>query len=274
MTWTAASRGRRGTAIGLRTRHARPSPLARALVVAAGSAAVACEVAYPLVHGGARDRLTVVTVVVFAAASLLHAAFWRGALAALVVAVAAGGAGFGAEVLGLRTGFPFGEYAYAPTLGPEALGVPLVIPCAYVMLGYPTLVVARRLTASRWRQVVAGSWALAAWDLFLDPQMVAAGHWSWRHPDPHLPGVPGVPLTNAAGWLLVATVVMVLLLAVPERRGADDRVPITLWLWTWLSSVLALAVFLHLPWAAVWGGVGMGVVGVPLLARVAAVPPP
>ena len=50
---------------------------------------------------------------------------------------------------------------------------------------------------------LVGGVALAAWDLFLDPQMVDAGHWTWAHPDPGLPLVPGVPLTNYAGWLVV-----------------------------------------------------------------------
>ncbi len=51
--------------------------------------------------------------------------------------------------------------------------------------------------------VTAGA-ALAAWDVFLDPQMVDAGHWTWADPSPGLPGVAHVPLTNFAGWLLVA----------------------------------------------------------------------
>ena len=59
--------------------------------------------------------------------------------------------------------------------------------------------------------VVGGAAALASWDLFLDPQMVDAGHWRWSDPSPALPGVPTVPLTNYAGWALVALVLMALL---------------------------------------------------------------
>ena len=49
-------------------------------------------------------------------------------------------------------------------------------------------------------RVAVAAAALASWDLFLDPQMVDAGHWRWSDPSPALPGVPTVPLTNYAGW--------------------------------------------------------------------------
>jgi putative membrane protein len=113
--------------------------------------------------------------------------------------------------------------------------------------------------------VVVGAWALAAWDLFLDPQLVAAGGWHWTDPDPHLPGVPDVPLTNYGGWLLVALVVSAALQwLLRDDRGGADGVPVALYLWTYVGSVVALAGFLHLAGAAAWGAVGMGLVAVPL----------
>jgi putative membrane protein len=101
--------------------------------------------------------------------------------------------------------------------------------------------------------------------------MVAAGHWRWRFPSPHLPGVGDVPLTNYLGWLLVALVISVALQGILATCGpADDRVPYALYLWTWGSSVLALAAFLDLGAAALWGGAGMGLVAVPLALSLAA----
>ena len=40
--------------------------------------------------------------------------------------------------------------------------------------------------------------------------------------------------------------------------------PYALYLWTYASSVLALAAFFGLPAAALWGGLGMGAVALPL----------
>lgn len=104
---------------------------------------------------------------------------------------------------------------------------------------------------------------LAAWDLFLDPQMVAEGHWHWDAPGAALPGVPGIPLTNYLGWLVVALVLAAALTAV-GFRSADDRPMYALYLWTYGSSVLAHAVFLGMPASAAWGALGMGLVAVPL----------
>ena len=179
----------------------------------------------------------------------------------MVLLLVAGGGGLVAEAVGVATGFPFGRYEYADTLGPAVLGVPVVIPLAWVMMTWPAYLVAARLVRSRPARVAVGAVALASWDLFLDPQMVAAGHWRWDDPLPSLPGVPTVPLTNYAGWLLVAAVLMLLL---PAPSAADDTVPYALYLWTYASSVLAHAAFFGLPASALWGGLGMGLVAVPL----------
>jgi putative membrane protein len=113
--------------------------------------------------------------------------------------------------------------------------------------------------------VLVGAWALASADLFLDPQLVAAGAWTWRFPAPHLLGVADVPLTNFAGWLAVA---LILSLAVQAIIGdGDDTVPIALYLWLYAGWIVALGVFLHLSSAAGWGALGMGVVAVPLAIR-------
>ena len=52
-----------------------------------------------------------------------------------------------------------------------------------------------------------------------------------------------------------------------ESSAGADLPMIVLWFWTYASSVLAHAVFLGLPASAVWGGVGMGLVVVPLAVR-------
>ena len=231
---------------------------------ALAAATVLAQIAYPLVRGDARDTLTVATVLLFAATSLAHARVSRGPRAAALLLLVAGGGGLLAEAVGVATGVPFGRYYYAGSLGPAVLGVPVVIPLAWVMMAWPAYLVAARLARRGPGRVAVGAAALASWDLFLDPQMVDAGHWRWADPLPSLPGVPTVPLTNYAGWLLVALVLMTLLdRAVPVRPGRDT-VPYALYLWTYASSVLAHAAFLGLPASALWGGLGMGLVAVPL----------
>ncbi|MET0448425.1 MAG: carotenoid biosynthesis protein, partial [Aeromicrobium sp.] len=110
-------------------------------------------------------------------------------------------------------------------------------------------------------------WALTAWDVFLDPQMVDAGHWRWEHPTPSLPGVDDIPQTNFAGWLVVSFVMCAVLdrLVGPPRRDiGTDGLPLTIFLWTYGSSVLAHIAFFGRPPVALVGGVVLGVGAIPL----------
>ena len=230
-------------------------------------AAVGLQIAYVLTPGAGRARLTVGTVVVVAAASLSHAVLTRGRRG-LLCFVVAGVVGFAADVLGVHTGVPFGDYRYSGMLGVQLAGVPLLAALAWAMLAWPAALVARRLATTTPARVLVGAWALASWDLFLDPKLVATGAWRWADPNPHLPGEPAVALTNYAGWLLVAALISLgvqrILTGTP---AADDRWMFALYVWTYLSSVIGLAAFLHLPAAAFWGALGMGVVAVPLVSR-------
>ena len=274
-------------ATGEATAARRAAPPARLPLVLA-AAVVLLQVAYPLLDGTALHRLTVVTVVVFCLASVSHAALALGAAAAGRLLLVAGGTSLLAEAVGVATGVPFGEYAYAGTLGPQLLGVPLVVPLAWTMMAYPTLVAARAVTAGapphRRRLLTAplAALGLTAWDLFLDPQMVGQGHWTWAHPDPHLPGMDGIPLTNLAGWLLVSLLVQALLdRTLPEPAlpgsgsGSGERQlspvgpgAVALLLgWTWLGSAVAATFFFDRPAVGAWVLVAMAPLVLPALLR-------
>lgn len=129
-------------------RRRRHGTAVRALPGGLALLTIALQIAWPLTAGATRDVLTVVTVVVFFLASATHATLVRGALWCAGWFVASAGIGLAVEVLGTRTGVPFGSYAYAHRLGPELFGVPLVIALAWAMMSYPCLLAARRLVRS------------------------------------------------------------------------------------------------------------------------------
>jgi putative membrane protein len=134
------------------------------------------------------------------------------------------------------------------------------------MMSYPALLAARRLTTGPLLTPVVGAVALASWDLFLDPQMVGEGHWTWSQQGPYLPGIDAVPAQNFVAWLLVSLVMMLLLDRLPRRRtdGAEgDGVPALLFLWTYVSSVLLNAAFEQRTGVAIWGALAMGLVAIP-----------
>ena len=228
---------------------------------------VLVQIGYPLVSGGVRAAFVVVVVVLGFALSVWHAAATRGprAAAALIAVTAAGG--LAVEALGVATCVPFGCYSYGSALGPRVLGVSWVIPLAWTWMAWPAWLAAGALVRPVAARIAVAAWALAAWDLFLDPQMVTEGYWTWRGSFRGLPGVPDVPLGNYLGWLVVALVMMTALAVSAPGPSARDGLMHALYLWTYCSSVLAHAVFLGLPWSALWGGLAMGVVAVPLGVR-------
>ncbi len=217
------------------------------------------QIAYPLVEDHRRAVLVVLTVMLGFAVSAGHAVSTRGWRAAAALVVVTAGGGLVVEAVGVATGFPFGSYAYAAALGPRVLGVPVVIPLAWAWMAWPAWVVAAHLVTRPATRVAVASVALATWDLFLDPQMVAAGYWRWSTVD--------IPVRNYLTWLVVAAVMMTMLLAAVGQGHPDFRADapvLALYLWTYASSVLAHAVFLDLPRSALWGGLGMGLIAVPL----------
>ena len=114
---------------------------------------------------------------------------------ALIMAALAFGVGLGVEVLGSRTGIPFGQYTYAGAPAPTLLGVPLIVPLGWFAL---------TLTASclsGGRPWLAGL-LMMLWDVGLEPLMTAQGYWTWSDP---LGLWAGAPLQNFLGWWAVGT---------------------------------------------------------------------
>ena len=207
------------------------------------------QVVTPLFERGRRQGPTTIVVVLLAAAALAATAGsvgWRRAGAAVAGATAVGVA---VEAIGIRTGLPFGEYRYTDSLQPQLLGVPVVVALAWAGMGLPAWAVAGRLVRSTGARIVLGAVALTAWDLFLDPQMVAEGFWEW-------PGggfYRGIPLSNYGGWLLVSAVLMAAFsVAAP---GARSGIAVSTYLLMAVMEVLGFLLFFGDPLVALVGGV-------------------
>ncbi|MEA3351395.1 MAG: carotenoid biosynthesis protein [Chloroflexota bacterium] len=118
------------------------------------------------------------------------------------------------ESVGVLTGLIYGPYHYTTHLGPRFLGlVPYAIPMAWFMMMYPSYVIAERLIPTpmkkwRWRLSVAalGGIVMTAWDVVMDPMMVAGGNWVWEVEGAYF----GVPLQNYWGWWLTSFVTLAL----------------------------------------------------------------
>lgn len=219
-------------------------------------AAIACltvmwlaQVVTPLFERGQRQVPTTVVVVALAAAAGWATAAsvgWRRAALAVGAATAVG---FAVEAVGTRTGLPFGDYLYTDALQPQLFGVPAVVALAWAGMGLPAWAVAGRLVSSPLARIGVGAVALTGWDLFLDPQMVDEGYWTW----PGGGAYRGIPLSNFAGWLAVSAVLMAVFAA--TAPGARSRLAAGIYLLIVVMEVLGFLLFFGDPVVAVAGGV-------------------
>lgn len=156
------------------------------------------------------------------------------------------------EFAGSTTGYPFGVYHYTSLIQPQVGGVPLLIPLAWLMMLPPAWAVGQCLAGSTSGLAFIGwsALALTAWDLFLDPQMVAWGLWVWAEPG----GYFGIPWVNFLGWLLASALIT---LAV-RPRPLPARPLLLIYTITWLLESIGLIFFWNLPGPGFVGFIAMG----------------
>lgn len=227
--------------------------------------AIALQIFYPLTHGRALTAITIATVIVGATAMLFHSLIAYGMRYLLSYLIITFLFASGIEELGLHTGWPFGQYSYSHSLGLHIWGMPLLVPFAWIMLAHPVLVAARRF-CTFW-VFLFGGLGLMAWDLFLDPQMVDAGRWSWKSASPHVPFQPEIPLSNSFGWLLAGIGLIALLnLILPKSRlklGVSSQAVDIFIGWTLFSGVVGNLFFFHRPGIAFFAGLIFAAIFIP-----------
>lgn len=229
--------------------------------------ALLSQIAYPLLNGEKLRIITLISVYSAALTMVLHGYFNFGARFATRFLLITFTYAWVTEKLGTSTGWPFGNYRYSQTLGVQLLEVPLVVMFAWMMMAYPILISARRVT--RYWVFLFGGYAMMAWDLFLDPQMVDAGRWSWQFSAHHVPFQPEIPISNAFGWMLTGMGLIGLLhfLLPKERRASASYrlIPEIFLIWTWISGIIANIFFFNRPGTALIGGVALGLFVIPCL---------
>jgi putative membrane protein len=230
--------------------------------------------AYPLVSlalgASPMGIMTPITTLAGFTFALLHACQREGWERALRLLALVFGVSLLFESIGVATGWIYGPYHYSDKLGPLFLGlVPILIPVAWFMMSYPSFVIADWLVPADWKRgprllavAAVGGLAMTAWDLVMDPVMVAGGHWVWDTNGAYF----GIPLQNYSGWWLTVftTFALYLLISGKTEKPVEarfDRLAVTSYLVTALGIVAvslvsgagALALigfFAMMPWVA------------------------
>ncbi|MGA1367662.1 MAG: carotenoid biosynthesis protein [Blastocatellia bacterium] len=127
------------------------------------------------------------------------------------VLLAAAAIGFIAEVVGVRYGFLFSEYAYTDVLLPHLWNVPLVMWSAWMVLVAYTRELYLHLRwpgPPRLLGAIVGALWMTAIDLVIDPLAAnQLGYWRWVGTGPYY----GIPTHNFLGWFVVSLLIFLLL---------------------------------------------------------------
>jgi len=102
------------------------------------------------------------------------------------------------EWAGVRTGRPFGVYAYSHLLQPQWMGVPLAIAFSWLMLLIGAAGIAAWGGGGRSRPVLVFGVAflLTLFDAIMEPAAVRLGYWTWQGGT--------IPLQNYISWFVIA----------------------------------------------------------------------
>ncbi|MFW5939802.1 MAG: bisanhydrobacterioruberin hydratase [Halolamina sp.] len=127
------------------------------------------------------------------------------------------------EIVGVTTGWPYGQFEYGVSLGPMLGGVPVALPVFFLPLvanAYLLCLLLLGPLADRALPRLLSVIALVlAMDVVLDPGAVALGFWRYAGGGAFY----GVPLSNYAGWVLSATVAVIVLDATFDRAALAAR---------------------------------------------------
>lgn len=169
---------------------------------------------------------TPLTTLVGLAFTLLHAVQRQGWKNAVLLLAVTAGVSLLFESVGVATGLIYGPYHYTDKLGPLFLGrVPYLIPMAWFLMMYPSYVLADRFIPARlvgWKRILSlaaiAGLVMTAWDMVMDPGMVANGYWVWEVRGAYF----GIPLRNFWGWWLTTFTTFLLFLLLARRRADSD----------------------------------------------------
>lgn len=136
------------------------------------------------------------------------------------------------EVIGVNTGFPFGDYSYGPTLGPKSSGTPFLIAANWVIVVLGFVSLALRLSHGKIRTSLMASALATIFDVLLEPVAVKLDYWNWSD------GI--IPLQNYISWFAITFVLSMIILTFADFKR-QRKFEFVAFLQTLFFAVLVIA---------------------------------
>ena len=147
----------------------------------------------------------------------------------LVFAVIFAG-GYLVELIGVQTGYLFGEYSYLPSMGPTIMDTPIFIGACWYGVVVGAANIARYVKGSPLMRSLLAAILAVAMDIVLERTAIAYGLWSWIN--------DSVPFYNYFCWFLFS-----FLFAWLYLRKTEEKNKLSVWLyiiWFLFFSILSI----------------------------------
>lgn len=109
--------------------------------------------------------------------------------------------GYSIELLGIKTGFPFGNYYYGHSLGPRLFDVPLVIGVNWFLMVMGGGYLAKRVVQNKVARIILAALFMVIVDFLIESIAPQLNYWYWKDDI--------VPFANFAGWFVVAIIMQI-----------------------------------------------------------------
>jgi putative membrane protein len=115
----------------------------------------------------------------------------------------AAGIGFLAELIGVHTGFLFGDYWYGENLGTKLFEVPLIIGVNWAMLSLISTAFFLNSKQSIWVKALFSTSVMTALDVIMEPVAMQSDFWQWAGGQ--------IPIYNYVCWWVIGYLVHLIL---------------------------------------------------------------
>lgn len=106
--------------------------------------------------------------------------------------------GYGAEVIGVKSGLLFGYYEYTNILGLKLLDVPLCLGLLWATTAYAANEIANKVIQNIALKIVIASLLMVLFDFLLEPFAIQSNLWQWKS--------ASIPNYNYVSWFMVGLV--------------------------------------------------------------------
>ena len=103
--------------------------------------------------------------------------------------------GMSVEILGVATGYPFGNYHYGDSLGSKIFDVPVIIGVNWFTIAYISYHLAKSFIGNTSLRILISTLFMLVLDMLLEPIAPKLGYWYWEN--------DVIPTLNFVSWYLV-----------------------------------------------------------------------